>query len=77
VNWDQIKGNWTQLRGKIREEWGDLTDDDFDKIAGERDQLIGKIEEKYGRTREDASEAADRWADMMEDEGASRPVIQR
>jgi uncharacterized protein YjbJ (UPF0337 family) len=40
------------MKGKIRETWGDLTDDDVDRIAGKRDQLIGKIQEKYGKTRE-------------------------
>ena len=74
MNWDQIKGSWTQFRGKVREEWGDLTDDDFDRIAGERDQLIGKIQERYGRSREDATDAADRWAERLEDVGAQRTM---
>lgn len=47
-----IEGNWMQLKGKIREQWGKLTDDDMDVIAGKRDQLIGKIKERYGSTAE-------------------------
>jgi uncharacterized protein YjbJ (UPF0337 family) len=43
VDWNRIEGNWKQLRGKIKEKWGDLTDDDLDKIAGRRDQLGGLI----------------------------------
>ena len=39
MNWDQIEGNWTQFRGKVREHWGRLTDDEIDIIAGRRDQL--------------------------------------
>ena len=54
MNADQIKGQWKQLRGEIRKQWGKLTDDELDRIAGERDKLIGKIQEKYGMTKEQA-----------------------
>jgi uncharacterized protein YjbJ (UPF0337 family) len=53
MNSDMIEGNWTQLKGKVRETWGKLTDDDIDLIAGKRDQLLGKIQERYGRSKED------------------------
>lgn len=52
MNWDEVKGNWKQFRGKVREQWGKLTDDDLDVIAGRRDQLIGVIQKRYGSTRE-------------------------
>ena len=48
-----IEGNWQNLKGKVREQWGKLTDDDVDVIAGKRDQLVGKIKEKYGKTLEE------------------------
>ena len=54
MNWDQIAGNLKQFKGKMKEKWGDLTDDDMDIIAGKRDQLIGKIQERYGITKENA-----------------------
>jgi uncharacterized protein YjbJ (UPF0337 family) len=54
MNWDTVKGDWTRLKGKIKEAWGDLTDDDMDVIAGKRDQLVGLIQKKYGVAREDA-----------------------
>jgi uncharacterized protein YjbJ (UPF0337 family) len=54
MNWDQIKGNWKQLKGHARAAWGDLTDDDLDRIAGNRDILVGKIQEKYGISKEEA-----------------------
>jgi uncharacterized protein YjbJ (UPF0337 family) len=41
--WDQIAGQWKQLKGKAKEQWGQLTDDDLDVIAGKRDQLSGKL----------------------------------
>ena len=51
-----IEGKWNQLRGSIRERWGDLTDDDLAKIAGKRDRLIGLLQEKYGYSRERAEQ---------------------
>ena len=49
--WDQIKGNWKQVKGKVREKWGLLTDDDLEHIAGHKDRLVGKIQEKYGEAK--------------------------
>jgi uncharacterized protein YjbJ (UPF0337 family) len=54
MNQDRIQGNWKQLAGKVREKWGQLTDDDVEKIAGQRDQLIGRIQESYGITKDKA-----------------------
>jgi uncharacterized protein YjbJ (UPF0337 family) len=46
-----LKSQWKQLRGKAKEQWGDLTDDDLDKVDGQFDQLVGVIMEKYELTR--------------------------
>lgn len=54
MNWDRIQGNWKQVSGKVREKWGQLTDDDVTKIAGRRDQLVGKVQESYGIVKDDA-----------------------
>jgi uncharacterized protein YjbJ (UPF0337 family) len=54
MNWDIIKGDWTQFKGHVKEQWGKLTDDNLDRIAGVRDQLSGKIQEAYGVTKEQA-----------------------
>jgi len=54
MNWDMIKGDWTQFKGHVKEQWGKLTDDNLDRIAGVRDQLSGKIQEAYGVTKEQA-----------------------
>jgi uncharacterized protein YjbJ (UPF0337 family) len=53
MNKQMLDGNWMQVKGKVREKWGKLTDDDVDVIAGQRDQLIGKIKERYGKTTEE------------------------
>lgn len=62
MNWDIVKGNWKQLKGKAREEWGDLTDNELEEMAGQKDQMVGKLQEKYGWTREEAQRRADDWA---------------
>ena len=54
MNWDQIEGKWKQMRGRVREAWGDLTDDDLDKIDGKRERLAGVVQEKYGVAKDEA-----------------------
>ncbi len=51
---EQIKGNWKQLKGNIKKQWGKLTDDDLDEAEGHRDYLIGKIQERYGIAKDEA-----------------------
>jgi uncharacterized protein YjbJ (UPF0337 family) len=50
-----------QLRGKIRAQWGKLTDNDLDRIAGRRDQLIGRVQERYGVAKEEAERQVRRF----------------
>jgi len=54
MNKDTFEGNWKQFKGKVKETWGDLTDDELDQIAGKRDVLLGKIQEKYGIAQDEA-----------------------
>jgi len=54
MNWDQVKGKWTQFTGQVREQWGKLTDDDVATINGQKDQLVGKLQERYGYAKEQA-----------------------
>ena len=54
MGWDQVEGNWKQFKGKVRETWGKLTDDELEQIAGKRDILLGKIQEKYGIAKDEA-----------------------
>jgi uncharacterized protein YjbJ (UPF0337 family) len=61
MNWDQIAGNWKQVKGAVREKWGKLTDDDVDIIAGKRDILLGKIQERHGIAREEAEKQLKDW----------------
>ena len=59
MNRDQLKGNWKQVKGKVQEQWGKLTNDDLDVIDGRAEQLEGKIQERYGKTREEAKKDVD------------------
>ncbi len=52
MNWDIIQGKWDQLKGSIKEKWGDLTDDELTQISGQQDKLAGTLQEKYGWTKE-------------------------
>jgi uncharacterized protein YjbJ (UPF0337 family) len=54
MNRDQMEGNWKQLKGKVKQRWGKLTDDDLTAIEGNRDELLGRIQERYGIAREEA-----------------------
>jgi uncharacterized protein YjbJ (UPF0337 family) len=54
MNREQIQGNWKSLMGKVREKWGDLTDDDVAVIDGKREQLLGSLERRYGMAKEEA-----------------------
>jgi uncharacterized protein YjbJ (UPF0337 family) len=54
MNQDRIEGNWKQVKGKVKEQWGKLTDDDLDVIAGKRDQLLGRIQERHGLAKDEA-----------------------
>jgi uncharacterized protein YjbJ (UPF0337 family) len=62
MNQDTMKGQWKQLKGKAREKWGKLTDDDLDQIEGRREQLVGRIQERYGVARDEAERQVNSWS---------------
>ena len=59
MNQNILEGKWKQLRGSIREKWGQLTDDEVDQIAGKRDKLSGFLQERYGYTQVEAEQQID------------------
>ena len=61
MNWDQVEGNWVQFKGKVKEKWGKLTNDDLDMIKGRQEQLSGKIQERYGIEKDRARRDIDDW----------------
>jgi uncharacterized protein YjbJ (UPF0337 family) len=54
MNKDKAAGQWKQIKGKVKEQWGKLTDDDFTVLEGNQEQLAGKIQERYGIAKEEA-----------------------
>ncbi|WP_439923005.1 CsbD family protein [Nitrobacter sp. JJSN] len=65
MDWNRVEGSWKQLKGKVKEQWGKLTDDDLDVIAGKRDQLEGKIQERYGYQKEQTKKEVENWYDRQ------------
>ena len=61
MNWDRVEGNWKQLKGSVKEQWGRLTDHQLDVIAGKRDRLVGKIQETYGVSRDEVEKQIWEW----------------
>ena len=61
MNEDIAKGNWKQFKGKVQEQWGKLTDDDFDVIDGKREQLVGKVQERVGIAQDEAEKQVSDW----------------
>ncbi len=59
MNKDISEGKWEQMKGKIREQWADLTDDEAEQARSDREQFFGKVQEKYGETRESAQQKFD------------------
>ena len=61
MNWNRIAGNWLQFKGKIKEKWAKLTDDDLLLIDGERDRLLGRLQERYGLAKDRAEMQLNEW----------------
>lgn len=59
MNWDIVQGKWKQLKGSVKEKWGELTDDELDQIDGNKDKLAGKLQEKYGWAKDEADKNID------------------
>lgn len=66
MNRDIISGNWKQMMGKAKEQWGKLTDDDLTEIEGKREMLTGKIQERYGYSRDEAEKYVKEWEGKLD-----------
>lgn len=66
MNWDRVEGNWKQFKGRVKEEWGDLTDDHLTEIEGRRDRLVGALQEAYGIERDEAERRVSHWEKRQE-----------
>ena len=61
MNWDRIKGQWKEISGEAKRQWGKLTDDDLTRIEGDRDKLVGAVQKQYGRSKDEAEREVDEW----------------
>jgi uncharacterized protein YjbJ (UPF0337 family) len=66
INQDILEGKWKQLRGKVQQRWGKLTNDDLDLIQGKTSELAGRLQERYGYAREKAEQEIDRFLEEMD-----------
>ncbi|NUH65827.1 CsbD family protein [Sulfitobacter sp. S0837] len=62
MNWDRIEGNWKQMTGAAKAQWGDLTDDEITETRGNREKLVGKVQERYGIEKDEAERQVDEFA---------------
>ncbi|MBS0242900.1 MAG: CsbD family protein [Proteobacteria bacterium] len=61
MDWDRVSGGWKEFKGKVKEKWGNLTDDDLTQIEGKRDQLEGRLQQRYGYAKDKAKAEVDDW----------------
>ncbi|KRU21901.1 CsbD family protein [Psychrobacter piscatorii] len=61
MNENTLKGEWKQIKGSVKQKWGELTDDDLDQVEGSRDKLVGRIQERYGHAQDHAEREVDDW----------------
>lgn len=61
MNTDQLKGKWNQVKGKIKQKYADVTDDDLTYAEGKFDEMLGRLQEKTGKTKEELKEEIDRY----------------
>ena len=77
MNWDQVAGQWKDLKGQVREKWAKLTDDDFESIGGKKDRLIGKLQEYYGHKKEAADAEVDGFLSSLDAKRAASGKFQK
>jgi len=68
MNRDILAGKWKEMKGRVKEQWGKITDDELDRSEGKADQLVGLLQQRYGYTREKAEEEYDRFLQGAESE---------
>lgn len=65
---DRLQGKWQQLKGKIKQQWGELTDDEVTKLDGKTDSLIGVLQERYGKAKESIAQEVNEWLDKFDND---------
>ncbi len=66
MNWNQVEGEWKQIKGHVKTAWGKLTDNDLTQLDGKKETLMGKIQERYGVARDEAEKQIDDWVSKLD-----------
>jgi uncharacterized protein YjbJ (UPF0337 family) len=66
LNKDILAGKWKEMKGRVKEQWGKITDDELDRAEGRAEQMVGLLQQRYGYTREKAEEEYDRFLSDQE-----------
>lgn len=66
MNKDILKGNWKELKGKVKQEWGKITDDEITQINGSCEELEGTLQKKYGYEKEQARKEIEKFMSKWE-----------
>ena len=61
MTWDIVAGNWKQFTGRVKQKWGQLTDDELAQVNGKREELEGMLQARYGYSKEQAQKEIDDW----------------
>lgn len=69
MNRDILEGQWKQIKGKVKQQWGRLTDDELEQASGSYDRLVGMIQERYGYSREEAMNEVNTFLDNYDKPG--------
>ncbi len=67
MNTDKAAGSWKELKGKLKQQWGKLTDDDFTVLEGKSDELSGRIQKRYGIAKDEAEKQVDTFRQTNRD----------
>jgi uncharacterized protein YjbJ (UPF0337 family) len=65
MNWDRIEGNWKEIQGQAKQQWGKLTNDDLAIINGRREELEGTLQNRYGYAKDAVKIEVDNWLGRM------------
>jgi len=71
MDWDRLAGSWMELKGRLRERWGELTFDELNVAGGRREQLIGRLQQTYGISREEAERQVAEFEEAVGPEDAA------
>ncbi len=67
MNKDIFEGKWRELKGKIKEEWNDLTDDELEEAEGKAEKISGRLQAKYGWSKEESDSKFKAFVDKLKD----------